>query len=379
MPRKMIVQVDGRAVPLEEIKAENELELQALVKNNPDLLPVEEFGMTGPLLVVGRETTLPSGGVDLVAIARSGEILVIEFKTGPENADFRRVLAQLLDYGSDLWSLTFDEFEISVAARYYASRYCQDSRLRNLRSIDSAARAIWNDATDDEMLAVRDRIDKQLETGRFSYVVVAQRFTDTVVRTADYLNEIMVGAKAYAVEIVKFGGEDVTAFETRTVLKPTSRTTTPASSLDEEEFLESVADEHYRAFLREFFDSCRSQDYRLEWGTSGVSIRLSTPDRPEPLTVAWVFQAGRSGWMGLTDMNFGYDPWSANQTPSVRGALDEYLQVIGELEGSVSAKAKNLNESVWNLSASHAMRQQSAIVEAMASLASAGNAMESPQ
>lgn len=379
MPRKMIVQVDGRAVPLEETKAENELELQALVKNNPDLLPIEEFGMTGPLLVVGRETTLPSGAVDLVAIARSGEILVIEFKTGPENSDFRRVLAQLLDYGSDLWSLTFDEFEVSVATRYYSSHYCEDSRLRNLESIDSAARAIWTDATDDEMLTLRERIERQLATGRFSYVVVAQRFTDTVVRTADYLNEIMAGARAYAVEIVKFDGKGVTAFETRTVLKPNPRTTTPASYLDEERFLASVSDEQYRSFLREFFQACRSLDYRFDWGTSGVSVRLPTPDRPEPLTAAWLFQPGRSGWMGLTDVNFGYDPSSANQTPSVRAALDAYVEAIGELEGRVRAKAKNLSESVWHLSPTDATRHQSAIIEAMAKLASDRSASESPR
>ena len=37
---------------------------QELVKKIPDLISVEEFGMGGPMMVVGRETSLPSGSVD---------------------------------------------------------------------------------------------------------------------------------------------------------------------------------------------------------------------------------------------------------------------------------------------------------------------------
>lgn len=62
MPRKVLLQSGGRAlIALIEAPAQNESQLQELVKDNPDLLPVEEFGMSVPLLVVGRETVLPPG------------------------------------------------------------------------------------------------------------------------------------------------------------------------------------------------------------------------------------------------------------------------------------------------------------------------------
>lgn len=135
MPRKMIVRTGQASSPLVEGTAENEEQLQELVKDNPDLLPIEEFGMSGPLMVIGRETTLPSGAVDLVALARSGEILIIEFKTGPQNTDFRSAIAQLLDYGSDTWGMSFDEFEGTVPARYFASNRCLDARVRSKQSL----------------------------------------------------------------------------------------------------------------------------------------------------------------------------------------------------------------------------------------------------
>jgi len=100
--RKMIVRTgDASQHILEETKATNEEELRSLIKDNPDLLPIEEFGLNGPVMVVGRETTLASGAVDLICVTANGDLLVVEFKTGPQNSDFRHSLAQLLHYGSD--------------------------------------------------------------------------------------------------------------------------------------------------------------------------------------------------------------------------------------------------------------------------------------
>ena len=70
MPRKMVIRKDGNPHSLSQVVAANEEELQELVKENPDILPFEEYGFTGPLMIVGRETTLPSGSVDLVGLAR---------------------------------------------------------------------------------------------------------------------------------------------------------------------------------------------------------------------------------------------------------------------------------------------------------------------
>ena len=108
MPRKMVVQLADGSSPLLTEETADEAQLQELVKRLPDLIPIEEFDMAGPMIVVGRETTLPSGSVDLVGLTPAGEILVIEFKTGPQNPDFRHALSQLLDYGSDLWSMSYE-------------------------------------------------------------------------------------------------------------------------------------------------------------------------------------------------------------------------------------------------------------------------------
>ena len=204
MARKIIVsQTDSAAVVLSQEPADDEAQLQNLLKENPELFSMEEFGLTGPLMVVGEETTLPSGSVDLIGITREGAIVIIEFKTGPQNPDFRRAVAQLLDYGSDVWRMTYDEFENAVAVRYFLSDRCRDARSRGLQSIEEAARNFWDDLTDGEWETLKDHLTHRLAEGSFEYVLGAQAFTPSALRTVEYLNTVSSGPRIYAVELVR--------------------------------------------------------------------------------------------------------------------------------------------------------------------------------
>lgn len=353
MPRRIIVKTaDGSLPVLVEKRADDEAQLQELVKDNPDLLPIEEFGLTGPVMTVGRETTLPSGAVDLVGLTRSGDLLIIEFKTGPENQDFRRALAQLLDYGSDIWQMPYEEFERTIAVRYFASTYCCDHRVRGKTSLEEAVKVTWPDMSQEEMAQLQERLSQQMASGSFNYVLVAQRFTETVRRTIDYLNAIESPMRFYALELVQFASDGLLAFESRTVLRPgRSPTGRSISLISEGQFLNGLTDDEYRDALREFFELCRGLGLRFEWGSAGTSIRLQTSDRTEPLTIAWLFPPKKLGWMGLRDLTLGFDPMSAERTPSARGALDRYSEAVGNLDGVEQVKSKfirgyRLNPSV---------------------------------
>jgi hypothetical protein len=124
VPRRVLVRtLDGLALDLAETPAPNEEHLQEVMKDHPNLLPIDDLGISGPLLVVGRETTLASGSIDLLGVVPSGDVVLIEFKTGPQNPDFRHALAQLIDYGSDLWGSSLEEFD-SLVRRYLSGDRC---------------------------------------------------------------------------------------------------------------------------------------------------------------------------------------------------------------------------------------------------------------
>ena len=377
MPRRMVlVTEDGASPVLEEIAAHDELQLQSRLARNPDLIPIEEFGWDGPLLVVGRETTLPSGSVDLIGVARSGEVLVAEFKTGPQNPDFRHALAQALDYGSDLWGMSPDEFDATVATRYFASNHCPStSPTKQCKSLVEAAEQVWGSSwAEEERTQFLVNLTDALAEGRFHYAVVAQRFTPAMERTAAYLNSIADGARFYLVELIRFSNGHVDAFEARTALKPQLRKSTGATSttkLTAATFLDSEPDAMRRARLERFLDLCTGLGLSVFWGTTGISIRMPTVDVGPDLSIAWVHNTGVVGWMGLTGLAMGYDIGSAEIHPSITGALHAYVNALEALPDAVPGKAKNLSAAVFAPAAEEA--NMAAIEELLAQLVQASS------
>jgi hypothetical protein len=88
--------------------------------------------------------------------------------------------------------------------------------------------------------------------------------------------------------------------------------------------------------------STKSIGMVFEWGSVGSSIRLYTPDRGEPLTIAWVF-SDRPGWSGLRHLTLGYDTSSAASTPSVQEALSEYVTAVQLVPGATQVRARALH------------------------------------
>ena len=277
----------------------------------------------------------------------SRQILVAEFKTGPKNPDFRGALAQAMDYGADLWGMSYDEFETTVALQYFGGAYCPNGApSRHAGSLFDAAEATWGDSwPEEDRSQFCERVRVALDAGRFHFAVVAQRFTSTMERTAEYLNSTGTGAGVYLVELIHFtNGAGLEAFEARTVLKPAATTTRASSSsiLNRAQFLEKETDAHHRAWLDEFLDFCEGQGLLINWGTVGASIRVATSDRPEALSVAWEFPTGQTGWRSLTDLTLGYDPASALATPSIASALTDYEAGISALPGGLPTKPNAL-------------------------------------
>src|SRR5690242_5679287 len=135
----MVQLADGNIELLDQTPAENEHQLQEELKRHPELLPLDEMGLAEPAIVVGRESSLDSGRVDLVVLGAGGELALIEFKTGPQNPDFRECLAQLLDYGSDLWGMSLEEFDARVASRYFQGPHCSPEIKALGSSLDAVA------------------------------------------------------------------------------------------------------------------------------------------------------------------------------------------------------------------------------------------------
>lgn len=356
VPRKILVTggSDG-PVQLVEQAADSEHELQTVLLNNPQLIPAEDLDIDDDLLVVGRETTLASGSVDLLCMSRTGELVIIEFKTGPQNPDFRHALAQVIDYGSDLWKLSgWVEFDEGVVHRYLASKYVDPTRKTATGLRDAAVRA-WG-VDDDGWDALALRLDEVLTTGDFHFVIAAQRFTDQMNDTVRYLNEVTQYGKYFLVELVRLDGKSQKAYAAQVVQKPAnrSRSSGPASRATEVGFLAAIGDTQYRQAMSELFSTVSALGLVLAWYTKGASIRLKSPDRNEPISVGWVFLEGGQ-WSGAKHVTLGVDPGTLKNHPTVAPAIAVFCEKLEQVAGGKPATG-NLNAVIFEPSVFPAVR-----------------------
>ncbi|WP_396048444.1 endonuclease NucS domain-containing protein [Aeromicrobium sp. UC242_57] len=310
VPRKILV-TGGPSGPVDfvEVPAVNELELQEMLRAHPQLIPSEDLGLSGDLLVVGRETQLASGAIDLLCLSKSGELVIIEFKTGPKNPDFRHALAQVIDYGSDIWKLgDWAAFDQGVVHRYLNSRWVEPT-YAGCEDLQAAATKAWA-LTSEEWEVLADRLDQVIKSGDFHFVIAAQRFVDPMKVSVSYLNETTQAGRYFLVEVVRLDGAGLMAYAAQVVHKPEARGgagSSPAAKASEAAFLVAIADPPYREAMSELFASVKALGLTLAWGSKGASIRLKSPDQQEPISVGWVFLEGDQ-WTWAKHVTLGVDP-----------------------------------------------------------------------
>ncbi len=368
MGRRILFE-NGEVEAVLEEQRTDERELQEAVKRHPELLPIEDLGMAGPLLVIGRETSLPAGAVDLVGLTRGGELVLVEFKIGPENPDFRHATSQLVDYGSDLWGRGVEDLEREVALRYFQGPRCpQGSPGHGAASLEDAARRAWPDLGEDGLSSLFDRLAHVLESGEFHYVVAAQRFPEPALRTIEYLNAIS-RATFYAVEVVRFVGPQGAATEARVLYRPEPRRARAAASIDEATFLERVEDPAYREALGHVLEAARNLGYRIRWGVRGGVIKLPTQDHPDPLSVGWVFDDTSGNWNGLRNLTLGHQPPSLELRPSVREAISRYQRALAEIPGAKRVETAGQDLLGYEFGAGTLPANETAVIDRLAALA----------
>jgi hypothetical protein len=342
VPRRVLIQRADETFDLVETPAPDEHHLQEIMKSQPQLIPADDLGLDGDLMVVGRETSLASGLIDLLCLSRSGELVLIEFKTGPQNPDFRHALAQLIDYGSDLWKLTVEDFDRGVVQRYLTSRHA-DSAFAGAGDLSGAiGRANWL-LSEDDSAALASRLAEVLQTGDFHYVVAAQRFTPAMQVSLEYMNATMRYGRFFLVEIVQLQGAELTAHSAQVVAAPPKRaassTSNPAGQADEAAFLSGVSGEQYRDAVRDMLASCAALGLEVKWRSVGASIRFVTPDRRQPLSIGWLLPEG-SHWQGAKFLSFGVDRSSLQHTPSVEEAVSSFVVRLANIPGAKAVPTK---------------------------------------
>lgn len=191
---------------------------------------------------------------------------------------------------------------------------------------------------------MEQRLATVLATGDFHYVLAAQRFTDSVRSSQEYLNATMTFGRFYLLEVVRLDGAGLSAYAAQVAARPSrkSQLTGTSTKANETELLSRLAPDSYREAVAEIFQACPSLGITFGWGSKGTSLRVATPDRTEPLSIGWVFAPGDQ-WSGATHVTLGVDENSLESTPSVQQSVHDYVRRVSAIEGAMPASGKYLN------------------------------------
>jgi hypothetical protein len=200
-----------------EARFVSEAQLHQAIAAHAEVLPCEDVGL-GPLVAVANELELGGGYMDLLAVDANGRFVIVEFKRGVENPDVRKVVAQVLDYGSCLWGMSYDDLEQRCRTRRPGfgdtlAMHVEDT-LRQL-----------NEPFDEDVF--RDGSAKCLQDGSFVFLYVGRDMDERTRRIMRYLAD---GARMtfFALEVDHFNAGDThtsvlvprTAFVPSWVMKP---------------------------------------------------------------------------------------------------------------------------------------------------------------
>ncbi len=152
----------------------SEQQLHDAIAAYPELIPYERFGL-GRLTVLAREFGCAAGWIDLMLVDEFGRLVICEVKKGAENADVRRVIAQMLDYGAALWQMDVEMFEREV------------DRCSPLSGETLAGRVAAHLGAIMEPEAFRLRVSQCLADGEFVFLYVVRDLDRKTERVIEYL------------------------------------------------------------------------------------------------------------------------------------------------------------------------------------------------
>ena len=213
--------------------------------------------------------------------------------------------------------------------------------------------------------------------GQLALEGAAQRFTDAMKTSVDYLNATTRAGRYFQVELVRLAGANEKAYAAQLVQKPRSRTSSggaAVSKASEDAFLAGIVSPPHREAMSELFASVAALGLTLEWGSKGASIRLKSPDREEPISIGWVFLQGDQ-WTWAKHVTLGVDPNTLQNHPTIAAAITDYCHAVKSVPGAKVAGGKS-NAAIFEPSAFVAVRAQ--LIELLSALKTSVDETQTP-
>ncbi len=235
----------------------------AIEKQLEDWIEKDVSIISPNLILIGRQVTTDFGGaIDLLAIDRAGNVVVIELK---KEKTPRNVVAQVLDYAS--WISELPPERISEIARDYLKKSLED--------------------------AFRDKFGVDLPEIKIEdpkMIIVAIEADESTKRVVKFLSE-KYGMSINIVNFDLFRDESGNMYLLRTYLLDPSDVERKyiereRRKINKESFL-SACDPSERRIFERIFEFADGKGLRYRWGSTGCTIRV--PLRNKEVILLWCY------------------------------------------------------------------------------------------
>ncbi|MDD4873514.1 MAG: hypothetical protein PHE15_00830 [Dehalococcoidales bacterium] len=233
--------------------------LEEWLDNNPDDI-VED----GKLLIVGRQVTTNLGNIiDLLAVDRQGDVVVLELKRGRTP---RETLAQSLEYAS--FAETLDGEQIESILRLYMN----DEGI----NLTEYHRQYFNICNDEAISFNKNQ----------RIVIIGQVITDEIRQTSSFLRN--KGIRVTCIEFSFFetkSGEHLLSHDIVVGKEPSRISHINSGSLpvvSKKEFFELLNQDGKPVFKR-ILELAESHAYPIHWGTKGFSLNVNVNEMHIPI------------------------------------------------------------------------------------------------
>jgi hypothetical protein len=281
-----------------EQRFQNEAELQNILYESPEIIPIEKLGgnLPEPKLFI-KEAGLPgSGNTDLIGIDEKGGITIIECKLAT-NADIRRkVIGQVLEYAAYLWQMTYDQFDdICSKAEQWGEKHLADRMREKMEGTEET----W--AEDD----FRDSVVSTLSKGDFRLIIAVDALNDELKRIIQFLNSRGEGfSQIYALEMRHFSNERLQMLVPELFGPPPPPPPTGRRYWTEAEFLKDVEDKKCEKDVAETIKKLldfAKRNGKIKWGTGAARGSFTFNEPKMGLSIFTVYSNGdmslNPGWM----------------------------------------------------------------------------------
>jgi len=209
----------------------------------------------GRLLLIGRQVTTNLGTtIDLLAVDRQGDVVVLELK---RDRTPRETLAQALEYASFCEALDWEQLESILRS------YINDESV----NLADYHRQYFELSTDEAVSFNKDQ----------RVVIVGQAITDQIRQTSRFLRK--KGLRVTCVEFSFFeagGGDRLLSYDIVVGREPPRASSVSSGALPivtKEQFLEAL-DQYGKPVLGRILDFADAHSYPIHWGTRGFSLNV---------------------------------------------------------------------------------------------------------